>query len=122
MLISKRSGSIGLAALAVAIALPVASALAESSISGRSPDAIERDAGRGSGDAYWMQRQPTDPPAPIVKAYHAAKDEAVKAYDSTKALVTQPPPPHEPQRSGRAGGFVGTDEINAPGGTHGTGS
>jgi len=104
------AGGIGLPAFCAAAETP-------SSISARSSDAIERDVGRAGDDVYWEQRQPTQPPAPVVKAYDAAKAETVKVYDEAKTLVTEPTPPHQAQRYGRAGGFVGNDEIQMPGDT-----
>jgi hypothetical protein len=119
MNIPRKYTLIATAALAGGIALPALCAAADmpSSISTRSFDAIERDAGRAGVDAYWEQRQPTEPPAPIVKAYSAAKAETVMVSGEAKTLVTEPAPPHQAERYGRAGGFVGADEIQMPGDT-----
>ena len=119
MNIPRKYTLIAMAALAGGIALPTLCAAADipSSISTRSSAAIERDAGRTGVDAYWEQTQPTEPPAPIVKAYDSAKAETVKVYGEAKTLVTEPAPPHQAERYGRAGGFVGADEIQMPGDT-----
>ena len=119
MNIPRKYTLIVMAALAGGIALPALSAAAEtpSSISTRNVDAIERDAGRAGDDTYWEQRQPTEPPAPIVKAYDSVKAETVKVYGEAKTLVAEPAPSRQAERYGRAGGFVGADEIQMPGDT-----
>ena len=114
MLIAEKYKVIGLIAIAAAAALPALNARADAQIGTRSSDALARDFGRASGDAYWTQAEPTAPPGPVVKAYDAAKTETIKAYDEVKTLATQPPA-HEAVRYGRAGGFVGADEIKLPG-------
>jgi hypothetical protein len=113
MLIAEKYRLIGLTAIAAAAALPALTAVADmpSAVSARSPVAVERDFGRAGSDAYWIQREPTAPPAPVVKAYDEAKTETIKAYDELKTLATQPPA-HEPARYGRAGGFVGLDATD----------
>ena len=119
MLIAEKYRLIGLTAIAAAAALPALTAVADmpSAVSSRNPVALERDFGRAGGDAYWIQREPTAPPGPVVKAYDDARTETIKAYDELKTLATQPPA-HEPARYGRAGGFVGLDAINGPAQAH----
>jgi len=85
---------------------PVAvSAYADSAdaVASRSPSAIARDFGRAGGDTYWQRREPTEMPAAVVKAYEA-----------TKAFLTQPPEDQGPERYGRAGGYIGTDILRSP--------
>ena len=122
MLTAEKYKLIGLTAIAAAAALPALTAVADmpSAVSARSPVALERDFGRAGGDAYWIQREPIAPPAPVVKAYDEAKAETIKAYGELKTLAMQPPA-HEPARYGRAGGFVGPDAINGSAQEHGGG-
>ena len=82
-----------------------ASAYADSAdaVASRSPSAIARDFGRAGGDTYWQRREPTEMPAAVVKAYEA-----------TKAFLTQPPEDQGPERYGRAGGYIGTDILRSP--------
>ena len=98
---------LGAAALAATLGLPAVTTLAESmsntNVGVRSTDALSRDLGREGSDAYVRERQPSDPPAPIVKAYNA-----------TKEFVTQPPREEGVQRYGRAGGYVGLDVLASP--------
>jgi len=92
--------------LTAAVLLPVHSATADSTtgVSTRGAEQIERDFGRSSGDAYWQRRQPEPVPAAIVDA-----------YTETKEFLTQPPTtPQGPERYGRAGGFVGVDNLESP--------
>ena len=69
----------------------------------RSAGAIARDFGRAGADTYWQQREPTEMPAAVVKAYEA-----------TKAFLTQPHEDQNPERYGRAGGYIGTDILQSP--------
>jgi hypothetical protein len=49
-------------------------------------------------------------------AWDKTKAEAVSAWDHTKTFVMQPPTirPDDPQRYGRAGGFIGAEEFEVP--------
>jgi hypothetical protein len=93
-------------AATVALALPCFAALADSAseLKARNETAIQRDYGRASGDAYWERRPRTELPAPFLKAFQEAKKVA------TEAPEIWPP---EPQRYGRAGGYIGLDEFHA---------
>jgi hypothetical protein len=91
----------------------------------RSPDAIERGIGRAGGDPYWANQPVAAVPEPLVKAYDKTKEVAGKAYDKTKEIVvsgyektkkvlTTPPTTTGPEHYGRAGGYVGMDNFQAP--------
>lgn len=91
--------------LVLALGAPVTTVFAEASsaVTSRSADALARDFGRASADAYWQRRQPTDVPAPVVNAFEA-----------TRSFLTQPPPEKGTERYGRAGGYTGMDVLQSP--------
>jgi hypothetical protein len=109
---------LGPVAAAAALSITGITALAESAdtVTLHPPDVTAQQYGRSSNPA-WESRQPTSLPEPVVKAYEKTKEYAANAYDKTKSIVTQPPgvPPNEPQRYGRAGGFVGLEQFQARG-------
>lgn len=109
---------LGTAVLTATLGLPAAVALAESttntSVAVRDDAAMSRDLGREGSDVYLRQREPTAPPAPVVKAYDASKEFVVDKYNEAKAVVTQPPKQEGPERFGRAGGYVGVDVLHSP--------
>jgi len=99
-----------------AFALPAVTAMADV-VGTRSPNEIGNGFGRAGGAAYsyWMDQQPGNPPAPVVKAYNATKEAVHDAYNDVKAIATEPPTQQQgPQRYGRAGGFVGLDILQSP--------
>jgi hypothetical protein len=117
---------IGLIVVAVALTVPGAVALADSMdvVRTRDADAIARDFGRESGHAYWETRDAMSAPqytqsgAPsfLATAWDKTKHGAATAWDRTKSYAAQQPaiPPDEPQRYGRAGGFIGIEQFEVP--------
>jgi hypothetical protein len=106
MLIACKHKTILGVALVAAVSLPAYSAMADSmrDVTSRDTAQVERDFGRASGDSYWQAREPSPVPSVIVDA-----------YTGTKEFLTQPPTtPKGPERYGRAGGFVGMDELHSP--------
>jgi hypothetical protein len=117
-------------ALAVALALPGAAALAQplSDVVTTRPDqTVTQQYGRESVYAFSPDAKPLTPAQTgshagfltEVKQYSAnawdkTKEYSENAWDKTKALLAPKPGavnPNEPQRYGRAGGYVGADEI-----------
>jgi hypothetical protein len=117
---------------ALALAVPGAAALAESMDVVHTRDANVQPANLGraggsavvdsrdaaleaqqeqAGEAAWDKTK-----VGAEKAWDATKSGAATAYTSTKAFVTQKPavPPNEPQRYGRAGGFIGVEQFEVP--------
>ena len=108
------------ALLAVAaLTLPCASVLAETMdvVHTRGVDANAD--GRSGGNTYVdnrdqaMDAQQSQAGA---AAWEKTKAETASAWDHTKTFVAQPPTirPDEPQRYGRAGGFIGAEEFEVP--------
>ena len=96
---------LGLVPLMFVLAPAAVSAYADSAdaVASRSPSAIARDFGRAGADTYWQRRERAEMPAAVVKAYEA-----------TKAFLTQPPEDQGRERYGRAGGYVGMDILQSP--------
>jgi hypothetical protein len=75
--------------------------------------------GRAGGSAYVDNRDAaleTQQSQAGAAAWDKTKAGAESAWDHTKAFVTQKPaiPPDEPQRYGRAGGFIGAEQFEVP--------
>ena len=64
-----------------------------------------------AGAAAWEKTK-----AGAERAWEKTKAETASAWDHTKTFVAQPPTirPDEPQRYGRAGGFIGAEEFEVP--------
>jgi len=116
--------------LAIALALPGAAAFAESFddvVKTRADQNIDEQYGRDSVYAFSRYSKPATPdqtgPSPVSKLFDKTKSFAFAAFDKTKvaldktktALTPEPTiPPDEPQRYGRAGGFIGVDQFMVP--------
>jgi hypothetical protein len=110
--------------LAIALALPGAAAFAESFddvVKTRSDQNIEEQYGRDSVYAFSRYAKPANQTVSDLldktKALAAgAWDKTKVALDKTKTVLTQQPaiPPNEPERYGRAGGFIGVDQFMVP--------
>jgi hypothetical protein len=103
----------------VALALPCGSALAETMdvVHTRGVDA--NTDGRSGGITYVDNRDAAidaQQSQAAAAAWEKTKAETASAWDHTKAFVAQPPTirPDEPQRYGRAGGFIGVEEFEVP--------
>jgi hypothetical protein len=102
-----------------ALTLPSASALAETMdvVHTRGLDANAD--GRSGGITFADNRDAAidaQQSQAAAAAWEKTKAETVSAWDHTKTFVTQPPTirPDEPQRYGRAGGFIGAEEFEVP--------
>jgi hypothetical protein len=117
-------------ALAIALALPGAAALAQplsDVVTTRADQTVTQQYGRDSVYAFSPSAKPMTPAQTgsrtgafsEVKQYSAnawdkTKEYSAEAWDKTKAFLAPKPGAvnsNEPQRYGRAGGFVGADEI-----------
>jgi hypothetical protein len=117
-------------ALAIALALPSAAALAQpfsDVVTTRADQTVTGQYGRDSVYAFPQDAKPLTPAqtgshsafVTQVKQYSAnawdkTKEYSENAWDETKAFLAPKPGaanPNEPQRYGRAGGYVGADEI-----------
>lgn len=116
--------------LAIALSLSGTAAFAESIenvVKTRSDQNIDEQYGRDSVYAFSTHAKPAKPeqtgPSPVSKLFDKTKALAVGAWDETKValnktktVLTQAPtvPPNEPQRYGRAGGFIGVEQFMVP--------
>ena len=117
-------------ALAIALALPGAAALAQplsDVVTTRADQTVTQQYGRDSVYAFSPDAKPLTPAQTgaragaftEIKQYSAnawdkTKEYSAEAWDKTKAVLAPKPGtlnPNEPQRYGRAGGYVGADEI-----------
>jgi len=117
-------------ALAIALALPSAAALAQpfsDVVTTRADQTVTEQYGRDSVYAFSPSAKPLTPAQTgsragffseakqySANAWDKTKEYSAEAWDKTKALLAPKPGaanPSEPQRYGRAGGFVGADEI-----------
>ena len=117
-------------ALAIALALPSAAALAHplsDVVTTRADQTVTEQYGRDSVYAFSPSAKPLTPAQTgsragffseakqySAHAWDKTKEYSAEAWDKTKALLAPKPGavnPNEPQRYGRAGGFVGADEI-----------
>ncbi|MEO8626951.1 MAG: hypothetical protein ABI612_02460 [Betaproteobacteria bacterium] len=109
---------IGSAAVFAAMALSSAAVFAASAdvVTARGQAADATEFGRGNPNSYWQHREVKPLPQPIVNAYDKTKAAVVGAAVEAKQIVTTPPsvPPGEPQRYGRAGGFIGVENFEVP--------
>jgi len=113
--------------LALALALPGSAALAASTndvVTTRADQSINQQYGRGSIYAFSPDAKPMKSEQAgsnvfgtmktyAAEAWHKTEGFAVAAWDKTTDFFTQPPAvaQTEPQRYGRAGGYVGADRI-----------
>lgn len=118
--------------IAVALALPGTAALAEAMdvVHTRDVNAQSDNLGRAGGSAVVDSRDASLEAQQSVaaasawdktkvgaeRAWDKTKTGAATAWTSTKSFVTQKPavPPDEPQRYGRAGGFIGAEQFEVP--------
>lgn len=117
--------------IAIALALPSAAVLAASmDVHTRSLDGNLDNLGRAGGSAYVDNRDAAiatqqsqageatwdKTKAGAEHAWDKTKVGAEHAWDKTKAFATQEPviSPDQPQRYGRAGGFIGPDQFEVP--------
>src|SRR5262249_46205840 len=114
---------VGPAIMAIALALPVAGALAETFdavvVHTRSLNTNADGLGRAGGSAFVDNRDATleaQQAQAGAAAWDKTKAEAASAWNRTKAFVAQKPavPVDEPQRYGRAGGFIGAEQFEVP--------
>ena len=114
----KSNHLIGSAAIFAALAISSAAVLAAPAdvVTARSKDAAATEFGRANANSYWQHREVKPLPEPIVSAYDKSKEFVVGAAVEAKQIVTAPPtvPPDEPQRYGRAGGFIGVEKFEVP--------
>jgi hypothetical protein len=118
--------------ITVALALPGAAALAEPMdvVHTRDLNAQSDNLGRAGGSVVVDSRDASLEAQQSVaaasawdktkvgaeKAWDKTKAGAATAWTNTKSFVTQKPavPPDEPQRYGRAGGFIGAEQFEVP--------
>ena len=117
--------------VAVALTLPGAAVLAAPmDVHTRSVEANADNLGRAGGSAYTDSRDAAiaaqqsqageaawdKTKAGAERAWDKTKAGAEHAWDKSKAVATTPPtlPPDEPQRYGRAGGFIGGEQFEVP--------
>ena len=108
--------------VAVALALPGIAALAESMdavVHTRDMNVQPTSFGRAGGSAVVDSRDAAleaQQAQAGEAAWEKTKAGADKAWTGTKEFVTQKPavPPDEPQRYGRAGGFIGAEQFEVP--------
>ena len=114
---------VGPAIMAIALALPVAGALAETFdavvVHTRSLNTNADGLGRAGGSAFVDNRDATleaQQAQAGAAVWDKTKAEAASAWNRTKAFVAQKPavPVDEPQRYGRAGGFIGAEQFEVP--------
>jgi hypothetical protein len=106
--------------VAVTLMLPGAAVLAAPmDVHTRSLDANAYNLGRAGGSAYTDSRDAaiaSEHSQAGEAAWNKTKAGAEHAWDKTKAVAATPPtlPPDEPQRYGRAGGFIGSEQFEVP--------